>query len=71
MFNFLRKARSSLLRENRFYRYFLYAIGEILLVVVGILLALQINTWNQERQERAKEISQWQDAVSKTFPFLS
>ena len=41
--------------ENKFSRYLLYAIGEILLVVIGILIALQINNANEERKERAKE----------------
>jgi len=35
-----------MLKENRFSRYFLYAIGEIVLVVIGILIALQVNEWN-------------------------
>ena len=55
MLRFLRKLRYRLLTENRFSKYLLYAIGEILLVVIGILLALQINTWNEERTLRKKE----------------
>jgi hypothetical protein len=51
--SFLRKLRR---KENRFTRYSLYAIGEIFLVVVGILIALQINTWNEGRKERAQEL---------------
>ncbi len=49
MFKFFRKIRLNLLNEGKTTRYFKYAIGEILLVVIGILIALQINTWNQER----------------------
>jgi len=49
MINFFRKFRQRLLAENKFSKYLLYAIGEIVLVVVGILIALQINTWNQGR----------------------
>ena len=45
-----------MLEQNRAQRYILYAIGEILLVVIGILIALQINTWNKEKQNRAHEI---------------
>lgn len=41
--------------ENKLGRYIKYAIGEILLVVIGILIALQINTWNQNRIERSQE----------------
>lgn len=42
--------------ENKNTRYFKYAIGEIILVVIGILIALQINTWNQQRIENKQEI---------------
>ena len=42
--------------ENKTGKYLKYAIGEIILVVVGILLALQINTWNQDYQESKREL---------------
>ena len=48
MIKFFRKIRQNLLSENKFSQYLLYAIGEIVLVVIGILIALQINAWNQE-----------------------
>ena len=38
--------------ENRFTRYLLYAIGEIVLVVIGILIALNVNNWNNQRKTR-------------------
>ena len=38
-----------MLTENKFSKYLIYAIGEIILVVIGILIALSINNWNQER----------------------
>ena len=41
--------------DNRLTKYLLYAIGEIVLVVIGILIALQVNNWNQERISRDKE----------------
>jgi len=41
--------------ENKTSKYLKYAIGEIVLVVIGILIALQINNWNQDRQQRQKE----------------
>ncbi len=44
-----------MLNENRFRKYLIYALGEIILVVIGILIALSINNQNQERQNRAKE----------------
>ena len=49
MIKFFRKIRQRLLTENKFSKYLFYAIGEIVLVVIGILLALQINNWNINR----------------------
>lgn len=48
--------RRKLLSENRFTRYLSYAMGEIVLVVIGILIALQINNWNDARKDRAREL---------------
>ncbi|MBW8243063.1 hypothetical protein K1F50_09655 [Muricauda oceani] len=50
-----RKIRRVLLTENKFSKYLLYAFGEIVLVVIGILLALQINTCNNEKIQDGKE----------------
>jgi len=47
--------RQRMLAQNRFTRYMVYAIGEIVLVVIGILIALQINMWNEGRKDRVKE----------------
>lgn len=44
-----------MLTENKFSKYLLYAIGEIVLVVIGILIALQISSWNQDKQNRKQE----------------
>lgn len=55
MIKFFRKIRQRLVSESKFSRYMLYAIGEIVLVVIGILIALSINNWNQERLESIKE----------------
>lgn len=52
MINFFRKIRQKLLSEGRLNKYVLYAIGEILLVVIGILIALQINNYNEDRKEQ-------------------
>jgi hypothetical protein len=54
MLKFFRRIRKSLLTENKFSKYILYAIGEIVLVVIGILIALWINTKNQEYAQQQK-----------------
>ncbi|TVZ59704.1 hypothetical protein NA63_2240 [Flavobacteriaceae bacterium MAR_2010_105] len=50
MIKFFRKIRQNLLSENKFSKYLFYALGEIILVVVGILIALSINNWKEEKQ---------------------
>jgi hypothetical protein len=55
MLRFFRQIRKRLLTEKHFSKYLLYAIGEILLVVIGILIALQIDNWNDYRKEREEE----------------
>jgi hypothetical protein len=50
MIKFFRKIRQQLLTENKFSKYLLYAVGEIILVVIGILIALSINNWNEQRK---------------------
>ncbi len=55
MILFFRKFRKKTLTKSRFGKYLLYAIGEIILVVIGILIALQINNWNEERKSKIKE----------------
>lgn len=52
MIKIFRKIRHNLLSENKFSKYFLYAIGEILLVIIGILIAIQINNKNTKRIEK-------------------
>ncbi|MGI9532507.1 DUF6090 family protein [Lutimonas sp.] len=55
MLPFFRKIRYQLAKENQFLKYSRYAIGEIVLVVIGILIALQINNWKQEIESRTIE----------------
>ena len=55
MLTLLRKIRKSLIGSGSSKQYLLYAIGEIALVVIGILIALQINNWNERSKEREKE----------------
>ena len=57
MIKFFRKIRQSLLTENRFLKYLIYAVGEIVLVVIGILIALSINNWNQDQMIRKTELT--------------
>lgn len=56
MIAFFRRIRRTLFTKNNFSKYTLYAIGEIVLVVIGILIALQINNWNDVRKTRNKEV---------------
>jgi len=51
MIKFFRRIRQRLLTENKFSKYLLYAVGEIILVVIGILIALQINNLNESKKE--------------------
>ena len=55
MIKFFRHIRKRLIGENRFSKYLLYAIGEIILVVIGILIALQINNWNNNELNKKEE----------------
>ena len=55
MINFFRKIRFDLMEKNKTGKYFKYAIGEIVLVVIGILIALSINNWNENRKNNDKE----------------
>ena len=55
MIKFFRKIRFTLLEQNKTTRYFKYAIGEIILVVIGILVALQINNWNEFNKMQLQE----------------
>ena len=55
MIKFFRRIRQNILTENKTSKYLIYAIGEIVLVVIGILIALQINNWNEGRKDRLRE----------------
>ena len=64
MLPFFRKIRYRLAQDNKFLQYSRYAIGEIVLVVVGILIALQINNWNEENKERLVEKQRYQNILN-------
>ena len=51
MLRFFRSIRQQLLNENKTVKYLKYAVGEVLLIMVGIFLALQLNNWNEGRIE--------------------
>ena len=55
MIHFFRRIRQGLLSQNRFSKYLLYAIGEVVLVVLGILIALNINNWNELKKKKRDE----------------
>ncbi|WP_411766424.1 DUF6090 family protein [Winogradskyella sp. A3E31] len=55
MIKFFRHIRRNLMEQNKTSKYLKYAIGEIILVVIGILIALQINNWNEERKANSEE----------------
>ena len=61
MLFFLRQIRRKLMSENKIGTYLLYAIGEIILVVVGILIAVQIDHWSDNKQQREKERAYLED----------
>ena len=54
MIKFFRHIRQNLIMENKTGKYLKYAIGEIVLVVIGILIALQVNNWNENRKTEIK-----------------
>ena len=64
MINFFRKIRYNLMEQNKTGKYFKYAIGEIILVMVGILLALQVNNWNEKQKLKKVEIETLQELSS-------
>jgi hypothetical protein len=66
MIKFFRKIRQRLLTENKFSKYLIYGIGEIVLVVIGILIALQINNWNQSKQEKTS-LSEYLTSIAQNI----
>jgi len=54
MSKIFRKLRQNMMKKNKVTAYILYALGEIILVMIGILLALQVNNWNESRQQKSE-----------------
>ena len=81
MIKFFRKIRQNLLSEGKTGKYLKYAIGEIILVVIGILIALQINNWNENRKTDIKiknslvalksDLKQDTILIKKRLPFIN
>ncbi len=63
MIQFFRKIRQKTLAKNKFGKYLTYAIGEIILVVIGILIALAINNWNNEKRIHSEETATLQKLI--------
>ena len=61
MIRFFRKIRQKLLSENKFSKYLIYAIGEIVLVVIGILIAIQVSNLNEQKKLEKKELTYLRD----------
>lgn len=68
MINFLRRIRRDLINENKTSVYLIYAVGEVVLVVFGILIALQIDNWNENKKTRNTE-QQYLLALKEEFSF--
>ncbi len=64
MIKFFRKVRQKLLSQKKITAYFFYALGEILLVVIGILIAVQVNNWNVNNKVRAEELKLLKEMVN-------
>ncbi len=67
MIKFFRNIRQNLLNEGKTSKYLKYAIGEIVLVVIGILIALQINNWNSERQAKIETEAKRQSNLREIY----
>lgn len=65
MIKIFRKIRQNLLLKGKIGKYFKYAIGEIILVVIGILIALSINNWNNKNQEKNKLVDTYKSIVDE------
>ncbi len=69
MIKFFRNIRQKSINENKTIKYLKYAIGEIILVVIGILIALQVNNWNEQRKEN--NLEQNRNLKGRSLPGIS
>jgi hypothetical protein len=70
MIKFFRKIRYDLMEKNKTGKYLKYALGEIILVVIGILIALQINNWNENKKRTASEVKHLKELKSDIIETL-
>ena len=70
MINFFRHIRKDLMEKNKTGKYLKYAFGEIILVVIGILIALQINNWNEDRKTNSIKQSYYSQIIFKCVLIL-
>ncbi len=68
MIKFFKRIRQKTLTKNKFGKYLTYAVGEIILVVIGILIALQVNTWNENKKTDKLEL-QILESLQKEFTY--
>lgn len=74
MLKFFRRIRQRLLAESKFSKYLIYALGEIVLVVIGILIALQINIWNERSKAKKsadQQLIQMDQSISDDLDLLN
>ena len=64
MIKFFKKIRQNSIKENKTINYLKYAFGEIILVVIGILIALQVNNWNENRKAQKQEVQIYNELKS-------
>lgn len=70
MLRFFRRIRKSLFDQKRFYRYLLYALGEVVLVVIGILIALQLNNSNEVRKQQEFALASFEELQKEIYTNL-
>lgn len=63
MFLFLKTNRNKMIKKNKVLTYFAYGLGEMILVVLGILLAIQVDDWNKERELNQEELYSYKSIV--------
>ena len=66
MLALIKEMKHQFIANKKFSNYLMYAIGEIFLIVMGILIALQIDNWNNEKADRQNELKTYQNTLRRT-----